>query len=1382
MSTVAPLRKFLLTSLLLMLTNVSFAANFFNTGPKITTYRQFDGTDIGLVYAMAQHQDGFIWMAGDNGLMRFDGYQLSVFGQSNQLLPTNRISSIIIDQQGILWLGSDKGLIRFDPTSHNYQLFGHDKDDDNSLTANQVTNLALGRDQTLWVATTKGLNRFDRQALNNQRFGTRLFGQTGNRNVMITAVVEDNQGKLWYNVFRQGLFAYDLNSQTNTAYKADLNNPNALKNNTISSIYLSPIGDIWIGASATIYRYQRTTDQFERFDIELKIGNVRHQADVRAMHQDTQGNLWLVTIGNGVNLLPKGQNHIVNLNQGNMGDATFAQLRVLSVLEDMSGAIWFSHVEGLDKLNPIALNFKHLTSEKSEQLDIKAIAAKDGQSYYIASNNNLYLKSVGQPAQLLVEQTGQVMALTLDNQQRLLLDVYRVGVLLLDTKTNTLIEHRASDGNTPGLPDGNVFSLSADDNGDLWVGQFNSANTPRSGLFHYDAKAHKYNHLVNGYTIETILPLNNEVLIGTRRAGLQHYDKRENSWRRLDEPRDDTGRIMQLYRDSQQRVWIATEKKGLGRLNMHEKTIDYLGDKDGLSANFVASIIEDNDGILWLGTNNGITRYDPKTQDFRIFGPDEGIRPLRFFPKSALRSADGHLIFAASDMLLEFDPKQLPERSTPKALPILLSDFRLLNKKVLPQTRSEQSVLPKPINYVEQLTLSYRDYLFSINFSSADLNHLNTLKFAYRMQGYKNDWIQTDGRNRTATFTSLPAGDYQLQIKSTLADGSWSNNYRSIAITVTPPWYASPQAYATYIILTILAIVLFIRYREARLKAQARVLEQTVEQRTEELKERSEQLAQSRDQVTALLGQKERTFANISHEFKTPLTLILSPLEAILSSQKLAAIPTEFKDKLLMMKRNGSRLLRMVEQMLELSRLDTAVSQKTRHYSLKQTLNVLTTSFEPLLQSKSLTLTLEDFDDAIVTLKIDSLEMILTNLISNAVKYTPEGGTIEIAVRYDQDQAVISVADTGMGIGEADQALVFNRFTRASEENDENIPGAGIGLALVKELVESHEGEISLQSQLNQGSTFTVKLPVNPQPDINADPIDSISSTSQTEIDALMNQNPSQQSDSQDDTTAINATTVLLIDDNADMLQLLSDTLSGDYHCITAPNGERGLALAKERIPDLIISDVMMPGISGYDVAKSLKEDELTCHIPVILLTAKGDIDSRMEGWKQDIDDYLAKPFHPQELLLRIESLLSIRAILKKRFIDNLGNSQPSGADLQTPINPEISDKDSRFVARLKDIIGQNYHDCDFNRDSCADKMGISERQLSRKMSALMNESFPDLLREHRLEQSVKLMKTGMQISQICDEVGFSALSYFGKCFKARYGKTPKQYQKEVII
>jgi CheY-like chemotaxis protein len=514
------------------------------------------------------------------------------------------------------------------------------------------------------------------------------------------------------------------------------------------------------------------------------------------------------------------------------------------------------------------------------------------------------------------------------------------------------------------------------------------------------------------------------------------------------------------------------------------------------------------------------------------------------------------------------------------------------------------------------------------------------------------------------------------------------------------------------------------------------------------------------NQITQLLQQKKRIIANISHEFRTPLTLILLPIKQMLER----AEEKEERKKLYLIQRNGHRLLSMVEQLISLSKISHCATNSYDVYSVKSILMVLEDSFRGTLDNKCLSFSVKMSNDIFVKTRQDVLETILINLISNAVKYT-NNGEIIVSLSLKDEYLFVKIIDTGIGIDIQEQSLIFDAFYRAKINYEQ---GAGLGLAIVKELIEEHQGKIWLESEINKGSVFSFYLP------------------NSTEEKVLGNTNFSQQPPFKIDDYIIepqviqtdgtlteqgNKKVILLIDDNADILYLLEDILSKNYQCILCQNSEEAVSFCVKQVPDLVLCDVMMPIIDGFAISKKLREHEITCHIPIILLTANDTLSARKKGWKLNVDEYLVKPFDEEELLLRIESILSVRNIIKKKSLQYLshldeGDSKHFG----------ITEKDKAFIKLLHEQVLSHYQNDDFSRIILAKNMAMSERQLHRKMEALVDLNFTDYLRNFRLTQSIELLKSGNRVTEVCFAVGFSSTPYFGKCFKAHYGVTPKQY------
>lgn len=679
----------------------------------------------------------------------------------------------------------------------------------------------------------------------------------------------------------------------------------------------------------------------------------------------------------------------------------------------------------------------------------------------------------------------------------------------------------------------------------------------------------------------------------------------------------------------------------------------------------------------------------------------------------------------------------------------------------------------KALNGLARTALSldhqHNSLRFKFAFPAFDAGGHN--RFQYKLAGFDEQWSNWSHESHK-DYTRIGEGDYRFELRAKNVYGETATA-KAFVFTIVPPWYRRWWAWMVYLLSALLlafgAVFLLLQYRTRSLNEKAAVLEQRVAQRTKMIGEQKASIEQ-------LLEQKNNLFANISHEFRTPLTLILSPVDALLSRYKSQPAAKD----LTLIKRNARRLLRMVDQLLEFAKLEQSGQVKQERVSLQQTLEIIIASFEVPIASKKMTLQLTAFDDVQLILLPDSLNKILLNLLSNALKYTPDGGEIDVRVQRSDEWVEIAVRDSGIGIAEADHQIIFKRFNRATHNHGEVVPGVGIGLALVKELVEANQGSIRLSSQLQQGSTFTVTLPLNAR--VQGEPafkVDSLENSLEVDSVAAIGVPTDPDAAVADGNSAEKSAqrqkTILIIDDNADMRDLLHRQLSGQYDCVVAENGRSGLDIAREQLPDLIISDIMMPVMDGYQFSRLLKEDELTCHIPLILLTAKGSVENRIKGLRLQVDDYLAKPYHVEELLLRIDNMLAVRELLTRRFGQAFDAAEP-----QQMKKLGLSVADQAFYDKVNRQLLDNYQLASFNVLSLCHGLGVSEKQLQRKLKALFDKGFSELLRNYRLNKASELLLEGKRVSQVYDAVGFSSHSYFSSCFKAKFGQSPKAYQPTV--
>ncbi|MCJ8271314.1 MAG: response regulator, partial [Psychrosphaera sp.] len=1097
--------------------------------------------------------------------------------------------------------------------------------------------------------------------------------------------------------------------------------------------------------------------------------------DIFAIQTDDYGTLWLGSLQSVINFDP------VQLTFNQISATadihkTFKKHLVNKIIKDKDGSLWFATTAGVIYLPKTALQFNYL-SNPNGTLKVTDIDRLEDGSLTLVANHKLYdieLKTFGSTRRF--SQIPAIYRLTPGTKGDLWLSSYASGLQHYSKADDTLTAH-LQDSFLLKNSDSFIYDTFIDNKDRLWLLSYYNATRRSAGLALYEPKSRKLTHTLDRHTLFDILQFDNNTLAltshgtGLYLVNTTHFSDPAAQQNIKGAPQN----IITAYKDKQGRLWLGTSNQGLALYQPQDQSFTFYTTEDGLMSNSIKSIVEDDDQRLWLGSGIGLTRFDSQSKKVLNIEKQDGLAFTSFRKRTAIKLQNGKILMGTNSGLVVFDPKHIAPVS--RKAQVNINDFKLFNKPVKIHHEQHPSVLKQAIEFTEHIVLSYQQSIFSFHFSATEYMRPDKVQFAYRMVGLNDNWIYTDTSNPVATFTALSANDYVFEVKASNNPDSWPEQPRRIKVTINPPLWLTWPAYVLYFMLIVGCLYGYIWSRTQKLNKQAKVLEQSVAQRTKEL-------AEQKQTVSDLLAQKQQLFANISHEFRTPLTLILSPTEQLLKRYG----DEPWSKELNLIKRSGRRLRRMVDQLLEFAKLEQGSDSPSQLVSVKQTIKLMAASFEPLLHTKHLTMTVHPFTDVSVQVLPDSLNKILINILSNAVKYTPESGHIELAINQRYEQVDISVTDTGIGINRADQQAIFQRFNRATHDHGEFVPGAGIGLALVKELVEANQGTIELSSELGKGSTFIVTLPIAKpinQERFNSAQIDptatSVLSEQQVELDFQQQQQQQQQASRQQNpgtTTSqvpVNSQlkTILIIDDNADLRTLLHGQLSEHYFCLQAENGQKGLELAKEHLPDLILSDVMMPVMDGYQLAQLLKSDNLTHHIPIILLTAKGSVESRIKGLQLLVDDYLAKPFNLEELLLRIRNILTIRDIVKSRYAQAIEGSATQR--LGDPIG--MTSAEQHFYGQINDYLSQNYQDADTSAKVLASQLSLSERQLQRKIKAFFDLGFPDLVRNFRLTKAIDLLTKGDRASNVYHTVGFSSHSYFSQCFKAKFGQSPSAYQ-----
>ena len=1354
-----------------------------------------DGLSQVSVETIFEDHRGFMWFGTHDGLNRYDGYQFKQFRhdpQNTHSLSSSMITVIYEDSDNTLWIGTEGGgLNRYNSHTERFEHFRHDATNPNSLSHDHISAIYQDTKGVLWVGTAGGgLNQMNDDKTQFIRFKHQTSDSNSLSHNNVRAIAQDSQATLWVGT-DDGLNRFNANTAQFDHFKHQPTNQQSLSHNAIYTILEDDAGSLWLGTyGGGLNRFDAKTQSFESFKHQAANANSLSDDKIWSMHQDNQGILWVGTDGGGLNRFDVDKRSFSRYTYQSTDPQSLSNNGVHSIYQSKKGFLWVGTLAGgINKIDSKQQQFGHIKHQSSvpaslSQDVVMSILEDSNKTLWVGTYDgglNRSINSTDRPNDGFEHfkhnpndpkslANNSVWAIAQDAKNQLWIGTNK-GVDKYNPATGQFSHYMHNEADETSLSDNWVDDILIDNQGTIWVG------TRGGGLNRLDANQRRFKrfmhqpsnpHSLSAQSITSLLEdTNGNIWIGTWGGGLNKFDPNTEQFVHYRFDKNDATSlghdiVMSIHQDTQGTLWVGTYGGGLNKFDPQTKGFARYQEKQGLANNTIYAIVDDHQGNLWLTHNQGLSKFNLKTQAFKHYDIQDGLQSNEF-NAAFFRSNSGEIFFGGIHGLNRFYPETIKDDMTAPSL--VFTNFFLFNQQVPVSSHSSDNskifTLPQAIGHTSQLNLDYRHSLVTFEFAALDYRSPMKNQYAYKLEGLDQNWIKADANIRRATYTNLPAGDYTLRIKASNADGYWNEQGRAIKIRVDPPWWLTKLAYALYLMSTVCIIFGIYHYRTRALVRRSNELEQRVAQRTAT--------------INRLMTQKERMFANVSHEFKTPLTLILTPLESL--SLKLGM--NDFERKVSMMKRNGQRLLRMIDQLLELSKLESTQLDKQKNYSLTKTLNRTLTEFQPLLDSKSILLNYQAGDDAVLSLINDSLEMVLNNLVSNAIKYTPAGGKITITTTLNDKNAVIVVADTGMGISLENQKIVFNRFTRANETHDENIPGAGIGLALVKELIDVNQGTITLTSELNLGSTFTVTLPLSENQDVTVETTSGLTIPTVIEVDNRADVLPtSTDPDFQTEKAQSSKPLLLLIDDNAEMLILLSDILGGIYNCITARNGEQGLENAKEQLPDLVVSDIMMPGISGFDVLKHLKNDPLTNHIPVVLLTAKSGAQSRMQGWTEKADGYLEKPFNADELKLRIANLLSVRSILRHRYQREFTDKHAIHVSLVETTNLEngLDAANQPFFDKTQQILENHYNDEALNVAFLADELAMSKRQLTRKMKSLLDYTPSEFIRSFRLNKATEKLKNGFSPSEVYHQVGFTSHSYFSQCFRAHYGCIPSSY------
>lgn len=1324
---------------------ISFPCSGQNVNTQYQVFTVNEGLPQNYLLGLAQDSIGFIWIGTKDGLARYDGHSFKTYRRGKDILHTpaaNNVSNLYTDHHGYLWIQYDNRAIdRYDPSTG---IFDHISNQPAwEVIRSKLINyeLILDRHDNLWVITEKGVYRYDTRSRQLSPF-THLPG------IIPLGIMEDHSGKIWM-VTQKGFYIYDYSKDQlkNIPYQLSARQTYSGRNHKLGVGETESGKVIVTSLDSTVLIYDPADNSFQTITLRIK---------KRLVYDSGLGNTNLIASNNGDRWFTC-NGRIFRIDKktddiSEIGNPTTPQPDASALMIDRSGTLWFGkNAQGLCKINLKASRFvskkyEYANFETNIMVNELGVRASDLPDGFDNPAFAYMFRNVIDTINKLIWIQNYLMSYNVPK-----LMTYDIGSGKLITKNISLSPFReigiSNDdaGNiwSVGAKDWNLFKINYHE-GKIDKQLIDISSLLPDSLF----KAGKIAiNPVMDKNIMWIVTSNASIDFGTwNLVSIHLLSKQVHFYPVIPDNAEPSSSLLMMVNDpaNQKYLWIGTTGNGLIRFDKTTGQSHAFTTDDGLPNNTIYAIVADAQNNLWLSSNKGITRFNPVTHAIRNFDIMDGLISNEFNRWHCFKLPDDRIAFGGITGYTIFRPANIKDDDFQPR--VLLSNV-LINNKPLPDSSSlTGGSSPGALN---KLVLHYDQNFLGFEFASDEYNSPQKIRYRYRLTNFDNDWVYALN-DRFASYTKLPPGKYILEINASNTSGIWSNKTRMLQIIIQPPWWQTWWAYSIYILIAVGLVVLFLYYRIRRIRlAQEMILQQ---KQTEQLKTIDEM--------------KSRFFSNITHEFRTPLSLIISPVEKLQSETK----DEQVHKALSTIQGNAKQLLHLINQLLDLSKLEAG--NMSLHFSrgrLDEFVAEMVSLFLPLAEQQQIELTCQCDLSQEYLFDADKLKTLLFNLLSNAVKFTPVGGKIVVSATEGEDKKInISVSDTGIGISADKLPFIFDRFFQADDSPIRLYEGTGIGLALVKELAELMHGTVSAKSRQNTGTTIDLVFPAEKA---GASNVPLWQKETMKDIAPVSSKKTIRTNGQEKNTERKSLPLLLLAEDNEELLAFLHESFERNFRVITANNGVSAFQLAKEEMPDLVISDVMMPEMDGYTLCNQLKTDTITGHIAVILLTAKTSYESRISGLQLGADDYISKPFHFDELETRIRNLLDHQ---EKQRANYRAQLEQKDAVVQ------MNETENPFLKKIYAIIEDMIDDPQLGASKLAEKNAMSLRTLNRKLNAIIGLTSGDLIRQYRLQKSLVFLKAGHNVSEAAYMVGFETPAYFSQCFKEQYGVSPKDYFADV--
>ena len=1265
-----------------------------------------DGLSQSSVQVIFQDKQGFLWFGTADGLNRYDGIAFKVYRQHPDNMSTisdNYITAIIEDDEGVLWIGTRSGLNKFDRKAEKFQRIYHQANSQNSLSNNHITSIIKDIAGMFWVGTPKGLNRLDPKTLDVQRYYHSADQINSLSDDHITALYQDSQHNLWVGTANGGLNSASLTKDdkqfNHFGHKAE--DPNSLSDNHISTLYQDAQGSLWVGTVKNgLNRFNAQSGDFSRFTHSASnIKGISHN-HVSAIYEDKYQQLWIGTYGGGLNLLDANRKKFTHFQQNSTDSYSLSDDEIFSIFEDNSGTVWLgTFAKGLNKYNSDSAQFNHV---RHIQADPDSLSHSIVSSFYQDENDALWVGTYGggiskqaknsnkfqylrhDPANSNSLSHDMVMSVYQDTKGMMWFATHGGGLNEYDPATETFQHFRHDTEQKTSISHNNILSINEDDEGSLWIGTWGG------GLDRYDENTGYFEHFSHQPTNENSLSNNNVwtifkdsegvLWLGTE-DGLNKFDPKSKTFTRFkNNPANKNtlshNLVLSIYQDSQGIFWLGTYGGGLNKFDQKTGKFTQYSEKDGLVNDGLYGILPDKQGYLWLSSNKGITKFDPRTAISKNYNINDGLQSTEFNSNAYYRNKSGEMFFGGTNGFNRFIPEDIRDNTL---LPsIVFTDLLLFNNSVpiensalvnqggASQSDEKKLTLPGSINELTELTLSYKEKFISFEFAALHYTSPMDNKYAYKLEGWDGDWITTDAKNRRATYTNIPAGEYVFSVKGSNNGGYWNPQAKSLKVIILPPPWETWWAYTFYCLSLIALIFMFVQRQQRNLNK-----EHDINMRLKEMSKL-----------------KDEFLANTSHELRTPLNGIIGLAESLIDGIA-GNLPAQANKNLAMVVTSGKRLSNLVNGILDFSKMKNhSLVLNTVPVDLSSMVDVVFAVSQPLIGDKQLTL-VNRVDPGLSAVQADEdrLQQILLNLVGNAIKFS-ERGQIRIHAQVEQDNLCISISDNGIGIAKDKLANIFESFEQVQSDASRTHNGTGLGLAITRQLVTLHGGQITVGSNLGEGSVFKFTLPCAEQK--AASPIKAKQALSRLvhldKTSIQLEQVPAPAPLILQANQETSPARILLVDDDPINLQVLYNHLSmKNYHLVQVGSGQQALdlfdfeqtssdAAALQKPFDLILLDIMMPRLSGYDVCKKIRESFALNELPIIFLTAKNQVSDFNQSFSVGGNDYLSKPILKEELFTRVESQLKLL---------DINNNLEQQVAKRTAELEHANDAKSEFLAKM---------------------------------------------------------------------------------------------------